>query len=133
MPRMDDQRIDKWLWCARFYKTRALAVDAIKAGRIAVNGQLAKPSKSVNPGDTLLIRQPPYEITLEVRGVAKQRVGAPEARKLYEETPDSIAARERLREQLRLSAVVEDQRSGKLDRKDRRAREALKRGGWGAD
>lgn len=125
---MDDQRLDKWLWCARFYKTRSLAVDAIKAGRVAVNGQVAKPARAVNPGDTLAIRQPPYEITIEVRGMARQRVGAPEARKLYEESAASIAARERLREQLRLSAVVEDPRSGKLDKKDRRAREALKRG-----
>lgn len=127
---MDDQRLDKWLWCARFYKTRALAVDAIKAGRVAVNGQVAKPAKTVNPGDALMIRQPPYEIVLEIRGVAKQRVGAPQARALYEESAESIAARERLREQLRLTAVIEDPRSGKLNKKDRREREAFKRGTW---
>ncbi len=127
---MDDQRLDKWLWCARFYKTRALAVDAIKAGRVAVNGQVAKPAKTVNPGDALVIRQPPFDIVLEIRGVAKQRVGAPQARALYEESADSIAARERLREQLRLTAVVEDPRSGKLNKKDRREREAFKRGTW---
>jgi len=127
---MDDQRLDKWLWCARFYKTRALAVDAIKAGRVAVNGQLAKPAKTVNPGDKLVIRQPPFEISLDVLGIAKQRVGAPEARKLYEEAAASIAAREQLREQLRLSAVIEDPRSGKLNKKDRREREAMKRGAW---
>jgi len=130
---MDDQRLDKWLWCARFYKTRALAVDAIKAGRVAVNGQVAKPAKSVNPGDTLVIRQPPYELTLEVRGTAKQRLGAPQARALYEESAASITARERLREQLRLSAVIEDPRSGKLNKKDRREREALKRSTWIAE
>ena len=130
---MDDQRLDKWLWCARFYKTRALAVDAIKAGRVAVNGQVAKPAKSVNPGDTLVIRQPPYELTLEVRGAAKQRLGAPQARALYEESAESITARERLREQLRLSAVIEDPRSGKLNKKDRREREALKRSTWMAE
>jgi ribosome-associated heat shock protein Hsp15 len=127
---MDDQRLDKWLWCARFYKTRALAVDAIKAGRVAVNGQLAKPAKSLAIGDTLALRMPPYEWIVEVKGVAKQRVGAPEARKLYEETPASLAARERLREQLKLSAVIEDSRGGKLTKKDRREREALKRGAW---
>jgi len=127
---MDDQRLDKWLWCARFYKTRALAVDAIKAGRVTVNGQVAKPAKTVNPGDALVIRQPPFEIALEVRGIAKQRVGAPQARTLYEEDAASVAARERLREQLRLSAVIEEPRSGKLNKKDRREREALKRGAW---
>jgi len=127
---MDDQRLDKWLWCARFYKTRALAVDAIKAGRVTVNGQVAKPAKTVNPGDSLVVRQPPFEIVLEVRGIAKQRVGAPQARALYEEDAASVAARERLREQLRLSAVIEEPRSGKLNKKDRREREALKRGAW---
>jgi ribosome-associated heat shock protein Hsp15 len=130
---MDDQRLDKWLWCARFYKTRSLAVDAIKAGRVAVNGQVAKPAKTLAVGDSLVVRLPPYEWTVEVRGIAKQRVGAPEARKLYEETADSAAARERLREQLKLSAVIEDSRGGKLTKKDRRDREAFKRGTWADD
>jgi ribosome-associated heat shock protein Hsp15 len=130
---MDDQRLDKWLWCARFYKTRALAVDAIKAGRVAVNGQVAKPAKIVNPGDRLVIRQPPFEIALEVLGTAKQRLGAPQARALCAESAESIAARDLLREQLRLSAVIEDPRSGKLNKKDRRDREAFKRGTWTAE
>ncbi len=130
---MDDQRLDKWLWCTRFYKTRALAVDAIKAGRVAVNGQIAKPAKTLAVGDRLVVRLPPYEWTVEVRGISKQRVGAPEARKLYEETSDSLAARERLREQLKLSAVVEDHRGGKLTKKDRREREAFKRDVWADD
>ena len=130
---MDDQRLDKWLWCARFYKTRALAVDAIKAGRVTVNGQVAKPSKTLAVGDRLVVRMPPYEWTVDVRGIARQRVGAPEARKLYEESPESRAARERLREQLKLLAVVEDPRSGKLNKKDRREREAFKRGAWHDD
>lgn len=130
---MDDQRLDKWLWCARFYKTRALAVDAIKAGRVAVNGQVAKPAKIVNPGDRLVIRQPPFEIALEVLGTAKQRLGAPQARALYAESAESIKARDLLREQLRLSAVIEDPRSGKLNKKDRRDREAFKRGTWTAE
>lgn len=130
---MDDQRLDKWLWCARFYKTRALAVDAIKAGRVAVNGQVAKPAKALAVGDAVILRLPPYEWHIEIRGLAKQRLGAPEARKLYEETPASLAARERLREQLKLSAIVEDHRGGKLTKKDRRDREAFKRGNWTDD
>lgn len=130
---MDDQRLDKWLWCTRFYKTRALAVDAIKAGRVSVNGQLAKPAKSVGVGDTIVLRLPPYEWTVQVQGIAKQRVGAPEARKLYEESAASLEQRERLREQLRLVAVIEDSRGGKLTKKDRREREAFKRGNWTAD
>ena len=130
---MDDQRLDKWLWCARFYKTRALAVDAIKAGRVAVNGQIAKPAKALAVGDTVVLRLPPYEWTIEIRDLAKQRLGAPAARKLYDETPASSAARERLREQLKLSAIVEDHRGGKLTKKDRRDREAFKRGNWTDD
>ncbi|MCC7120744.1 MAG: RNA-binding S4 domain-containing protein [Gammaproteobacteria bacterium] len=130
---MDDQRLDKWLWCARFYKTRALAVDAIKAGRVAVNDQIAKPSKALVVGDCLLVRLPPYEWVIEVCGLARQRLGAPEARKLYAETPASVAARERLREQLKLSAVVDDLRGGRLTKKDRRDREAFKRGTWADD
>ena len=130
---MDDQRLDKWLWCARFYKTRSLAVDAIKAGRVAVNGHLAKPSRTLAVGDVLVLRMPPYEWTLEVCGIARQRVGAPEARKLYAETPASLAARERLREQLKLSAVIEGERGGQLTKKDRREREAFKRGTWTDD
>lgn len=127
---MDDQRLDKWLWCARFYKTRGLAVDAIKAGRAMVNGQLAKPAKGIAVGDTLVLRQPPHEITLIVLSLAKQRLGATEARKLYNESADSIAARERLQELLRISNVIDDPRGGKLTKKERRDREAFKRGNW---
>ncbi len=130
---MDDQRLDKWLWCTRFYKTRALAVDAIKASRVTVNGQLAKPAKAVGVGDTIALRLPPFEWTVEVLGVARQRVGAPEARQLYAESAASLEKRERLREQLRLSAAIEDNRGGKLTKKDRRDREAFKRGNWTAD
>lgn len=127
---MDDQRLDKWLWCARFYKTRALATAAIKAGRISVNGQPAKPAKLLSIGDRLQLRLPPYEWTVDVRGVAKQRVGAADAHRLYEETPASIAARADLRARLKISAVIEDRREGKLTKKERREREALKRGPW---
>ncbi len=130
---MDDQRLDKWLWCTRFYKTRALAVDAIKASRVTVNGQLAKPAKAVGVGDTIALRLPPFEWTVEVLGVARQRVGAPEARQLYAESAASLEKRERLREQLRLSAAIEDNRGGKLTKKDRPDREAFKRGNWTAD
>lgn len=127
---MDDQRLDKWLWCARFFRTRALASEAVKAGRVAVNGVRAKPARGLAPGDRLLIRLPPYEHDVEVLGLVRQRVSAPLARELYRETPASVEARERLAAELARGAIVEDARSGKLDRKDRRAREALKRGSW---
>ena len=127
---MEEQRIDKWLWCARFYKTRTLAADAIKAGRIAVNGQPAKPSRMVKAGDELVVNRPPFASTIVVRGIAKQRGSATVAATLFEETAQSIAARQALAESLRLSAVIEDPRQGKLSGRDRRDREALKRSGW---
>ena len=127
---MEEQRIDKWLWCARFYKTRTLAADAIKAGRIWVNGQLAKPSRMVKTGDELVVNRPPFTAEIRVLGVAKQRGSATVAATLFEESPQSIAARQALAERLRLSAVIEDPRQGKLSGRDRREREALKRSGW---
>lgn len=127
---MEEQRIDKWLWCARFYKTRTLAADAIKAGRISVNGQLAKPSRMVKAGDELVVNRPPFAAEIIVKGVAKQRGSATVAATLFEESEQSIAARQALAERLRLSAVIEDPRQGKLSGRDRREREALKRSGW---
>ncbi len=121
------QRLDRWLHHARFYKTRTLAVDAIRNGRIEVNGERAKPSKLVHPGDSLRLRLPPYEYEIVIAGLAKQRQGAPLARQLYSETAASAAARLALAETLKLNRIVEDPRSGKLDKHERRAREQFKR------
>ena len=87
-------RIDKWLWAARFFKTRGLAVEAVDAGRVSVNGERAKPAKAVKPGDTLAIRRPPFEHAVKVLGVSERRGPAAEAQKLYEETPESRARRD---------------------------------------
>lgn len=124
---MDDQRLDKWLWCARFYRTRGLAQDAIKAGHVTVNGQRPKPSKLLAPRHQLTIRRPPYEFHIEVLEIAKQRLSAPLAQALYRETEQSRDARARLAEELKLSAVHEDAAPGKLDRRARRERTTLKR------
>lgn len=121
------QRLDRWLHHARFFKTRSLAVDAIRNGRIEVNGERAKPAKLVHPGDRLRIRLPPFEHDVEVLGLAAQRQGAPLARLLYAETSVSVAARAALTESLKLNRIVEDPRSGKLDKQERRAREKFKR------
>jgi ribosome-associated heat shock protein Hsp15 len=88
-------RLDKWLWAARFFKTRALAVEAIERGRVTVNGQGAKPSRELRPGDRLEVRQGPLARCVVVRGLSTMRGPAPVAQALYEETPESIAARER--------------------------------------
>lgn len=90
-------RLDKWLWAARFFKTRQLAVEAIEMGRVLVgDGQRAKPAKSVHVGDRLVVRRPPFETVLIVRAVAEKRVAAPIARTYYDETQESRSAREQL-------------------------------------
>ncbi len=124
---MEDQRLDKWLWCARFYKTRGLAHDAIQAGHVFVNGQRPKPAKVLTVGAKLVIKRAPFEYHLEVLGMATQRQSSPMAQTLYRETVDSQRAREQLAEQLKLSAVREDPGSGKLDKRARRDRSTLKR------
>jgi ribosome-associated heat shock protein Hsp15 len=94
-------RIDKWLWAARFFKTRSLALEAINGGKVTLNGERAKPSKILKPDDKISLRQPPYERHLIVRALSGQRGAASIAQKLYEETAESIATRAALTEQLR--------------------------------
>ena len=114
-------RVDKWLWAARFFKTRSLATDAVAGGKVEVNGERAKPAKSVKPGDEIRLRLSPYEHILIVRGIAERRGPASVAQGLYEETEASAAERRRLAEQLRMSPaafVFEDR--GRPTKKDRR-------------
>ena len=118
----DRVRLDKWLWVARFYKTRALATDEIGRGRAMVNDQVAKASREIKPGDVLALRQGPVTRTLVVRGLSHQRGPAPVAQALYEETPDSIALREKAAEQRRLGAEpaqsIEQGRPTKRNRRE---------------
>ena len=114
-------RVDKWLWAARFFKTRSLATEAVAGGKVEVNGERAKPAKSVKPGDEIRLRLPPYEHILIVRGLAERRGPASVAQGLYEETEASVAERHRLTEQLRMAPaafVFEDR--GRPTKKDRR-------------
>lgn len=94
-------RLDKWLWAARFYKTRSLAADEIARGRVQVNGQPAKAARELHPGDRVALRQGPLQREVVVRALSAVRGPAPVAQALYEETPRSIAARERAAEQRR--------------------------------
>lgn len=114
-------RLDKWLWAARFYKTRAVAVDEISKGRVTVNGQLAKPSREVRPGDLVTVRQGPVEREVRVVGLSSMRGPAPVAQTLYEETPASLQAREQAAEARRLApepaATIEQGRPTKQDRR----------------
>ena len=86
-------RVDKWLWCARFFKTRSMATDAIAKNRVRVDGQRIKPSRTVQVGDTVQIEKPPYVFDVTVLGLLDKRRPASEASMLYEESEESIAAR----------------------------------------
>ena len=118
-------RVDKWLWAARLLKTRALAAEAVKAGRVKVNGVAAKPSKEVGPGDRLELRTGPVRMDVLVRGVAPRRGPASEAAKLYEETEASREARDRHAQERRL-ARAEGGEGGRPTKRDRRLLEKLK-------
>jgi ribosome-associated heat shock protein Hsp15 len=123
-------RVDKWLWAARFYKTRSLATEAVTGGKVEVNGERAKPAKLLRPGDEVRCRQGPYEYVLVVRGLAERRGPARIAALLYEERPESRAARERQAEQLKLGAsawTYEDK--GRPTKRDRRELDRFRRRG----
>ncbi|WP_296443938.1 RNA-binding S4 domain-containing protein [Rhodoferax sp. UBA5149] len=118
---MERLRIDKWLWAARFYKTRSLAADEIVKGRIEVNAQVAKPSREVKVGDKVVIRQGPVIRTVTVLGISQHRGPAPVAQQLYAETPDSLRDREHAAEQRRLgSEPAQTLAHGRPTKRDRR-------------
>ncbi|RZI93552.1 MAG: RNA-binding S4 domain-containing protein [Variovorax sp.] len=128
---MERLRIDKWLWAARFFKTRSLAAEEIGKNRVQVNGEVAKASREVKPGDTVSMRAGPLTRTVSVRGISAQRGPAPVAQQLYEETADSLAAFARARELRRMGTEpglsIEQGRPTKRDR--RQLDDAA--GGWG--
>ena len=101
---VDTLRIDKWLWAARFYKTRSLAAEEIGKGRVAVNRQTAKASREVRPGDHIRLRQGAVEREVQVLGISAQRGPATVAQQLYAETPESVQAREAETQRRRLAA-----------------------------
>lgn len=103
MQRMNSMRIDKWLWAARFFKTRSLATDEINKGRVQVNGQVVKPAREIKANDLLQIRQGAVTRTVQVLGLSQARGPAPVAQALYQETADSVQLREKMSEQHRLA------------------------------
>src|SRR5689334_6317507 len=118
-------RLDKWLWAARFFKTRSLATEAVNGGKIELNGLRPKPSKDVKVGDQLRVRLGPFIHEITVRALSERRGPASMAALLFEESPDSVAARERLREQHRLAPVAQYEDRGRPTKKDRRAMSAF--------
>ena len=119
---MEKIRIDKWLWAARFYKTRTLATDEIGKGRVQVNGLDVKPAREVHEGELVTLRQGPVMRTVVVRGISGTRGPAPVAQALYEETAESLATRARAAEQRRLAPEpalsIESGRPTKRQRRD---------------
>jgi ribosome-associated heat shock protein Hsp15 len=125
----DRVRLDKWLWAARFFRTRAKARAAIEGGKVECEGQRAKPAREIAPGAMLKIRQGFDEMLVRVIRVSEARGAAPEARTLYEETPESVEAREAeaVRRRARREAVQFP--SGRPERRDRRELERIKKRG----
>lgn len=122
----DRVRLDKWLWATRFFKTRSLAADAITGGKVQVNGERVKRAKPVQIGDEIRIRQGPYEHQIIVRELSEHRGPATEAARLYQEKPESRAAREAMALQLKsLHAAFVPER-GRPTKKDRREINRLK-------
>lgn len=125
-------RLDKWLWAARFYKTRALAVEGIDGGKVQVNGDRVKRAKQIQVGDRVEIRLGPYLHSVVVQGLSERRGPAPEAAKLYQETAESIAGREKVAFQLKAAHVLfvpeTNERPTKKDR--RKLEDFRKKSGW---
>lgn len=118
---MDEVRLDKWLWAARFYKTRSLAAEEIAKGRVQVNGQPAKPARSLRVADSVSMRRDAVFRTVIVRSLSEVRGPAAVAQQLYQETPESIAGRERQAQERRFAAEpahgIEQGRPTKRDRR----------------
>lgn len=125
-------RLDKWLWAARFYKTRALAVHEIERGRVQVAGQNVKPAREVKPGDLIALRQGPVQREVRVLALSAVRGPAPVAQQLYQETPESVSAREAAAAARRLApepalAIAQ----GRPTKRERRALDGQRRADWG--
>ncbi len=113
-------RLDKWLWAARFYKTRSIARNMVDGGKVHYNGQRSKPSKVVELGATITLRQGHEEKIVVIEKISQQRRGAPEAQQLYRETEQSIANREENAQKRKLNALYSPSPEKRPDKKQRR-------------
>lgn len=125
-----ETRIDKWLWAARFFKTRSLAAEAVKGGKVAINGARAKPSRAVRAGDEINVRRGPYEWTVIVSNVVNLRGPAPQAKLLYRETEASERMREAAIARMKLERPPQLDYPGRPSKKDRRAIARFTKRGW---
>jgi len=120
-------RLDKWLWAARFFKTRALAVEAIEGGRVSVAGERVKPAKEIKPGDAVTIRRPPFEFAVSVKALSDKRGPASVAATLYEETEESRARRATIAAEMK--SMPQPRFKGRPTKKTRRDYERWLRSG----
>jgi len=120
-------RLDKWLWAARFFKTRAIAATAVETGKVEVNGERAKRAKQLQVGDLLRIRLGPYNHLVTVRALSESRGPASVAAGLYEETEESRKAREAMQAQVKAAQSFSSYERGRPTKKDRRDIEKLRR------
>ncbi len=132
-PDMDDDaresrhRLDKWLWCARFFKTRSLAAQAVTGGKVHVNGGRARPAHDLRVGDRLALSIQGATAEIEVLGFPARRGPAPEAQSFYAETPESVARRTKLREQHRLADMSRPRPDSRPDKRERRQLSRIRR------
>jgi len=124
----DDTRIDKWLWAARFFKTRSQATAAVTGGKVEINGDTAKPSKTVKVGDRIKLRLGPTEYRLTITGIGERRGSASVAQTLYEESPESLAERQRVATERRFASAPSYEEKGRPSKKDRRDLDRWRRG-----
>jgi ribosome-associated heat shock protein Hsp15 len=124
----DAVRLDKWLWAARFFKTRAAATEAVLGGHVQVGGDRVKPAKEIRAGDRIDVRRGEISWTVVVTGIADRRGSATIAATLYEETPDSVEGRERQRLERRLARPLGADLGARPTKQARRRIEALRRG-----
>src|SRR6185295_6324725 len=125
---MDDTRIDKWLWAARFFKTRSQATAAVAGGKVEVNGDTAKPSKVVKVGDRIQLRLGPTQYRVTVTGIGERRGSAAVAQTLYEESPESLAERQKIAADRRFTSAPSYEEKGRPSKKDRRDLDRWRRG-----
>ena len=123
-------RIDKWLWAARFFKTRSLAIAAIESGKVLINEVRIKPAKSIDIEDLVAIRLGPYQFVVEVLALSDKRGPAPQAQKLYKETIESIKRREELAFEIKAQAQIVTRGEGRPTKKERRDIDRFKSDVW---
>jgi ribosome-associated heat shock protein Hsp15 len=116
----DETRIDKWLWAARFFKTRSQATAAVAGGKVEINGDSAKPAKTVKIGDRIRLRLGPTEYRLTITGIEERRGSATVAQALYEESAESLAERQRVASERRFASAPSYEEKGRPSKKDRR-------------